>query len=116
MTDAGLEDGLLGLRVEEVQPLHVDRQPNTVTDADLERGIDTRDKVVRTYLAVQVLVRAQYLEHLDLKVDGGVFFRRSGQKVLGAGAQDASCHAGRPAQLDLETPRLRVMVGGRDAQ
>src|SRR5437660_844408 len=66
MTDAGLEDGLLGLRIEEVQPLHVDRQPNTVTDADLERGIDTRDEVVRTYLAVQVLVRAQYLEHLTL--------------------------------------------------
>src|SRR5438093_249901 len=103
MTDAGLEDGLLGLRIEEVQPLHVDRQPNTVTDADLERGIDTRDEVVRTYLAVQVLVRAQYLEHLDLKFDGGVFFRDIGQKVLGPDAQDAAGHAGRVEQ---EYPRL----------
>src|SRR3989454_3644227 len=111
-----LEDGLLRLGVEEMQPPHVDPQAHAVIHADFELRVDPRDQVVRSHLAVQVLVRPQDFEHLDLEVDDGVVAGDGRQKVLGPDTQDASPDARRLGQVELETGRLRQVVGDRDRQ
>src|SRR5215831_10339776 len=53
---SSLLERFLRLRVEEMEPAHVDPQLDLVSHEDLEVGIDPRDQIIGADLAIQVLV------------------------------------------------------------
>lgn len=63
------EDGGSGRGVEQVEASHVDAEPHAVARPDLELRVDPRGDRVATDRAVDELVGAEHLGHLDLQVE-----------------------------------------------